>query len=175
SGYRRPRADVAGRSAAERHGAEADDAGVVDVPLLVVQELAARAGGDALGGVERRRAAPLELVVAALGRRAVLDQGPEAGRVAGLEAGDALAVARLDLDELALAGARRELIAVAPPDVRHVDAQHEEQILGPARGQLAQRAQEARDAVVRLGRAPVHGAVDERATQDGQDAHVRTV
>lgn len=46
----------------ERHTGEADYAVFIDVPLLVAEELAARAGGGLQERVEGRRAAPLEVV-----------------------------------------------------------------------------------------------------------------
>src|SRR6185369_14597001 len=69
---RRVRSAPAGASAAaasltlagEGERREGDDAGVVDVPLLVAQQIAAHAGHRAQERVERGRAAPLEVVVA---------------------------------------------------------------------------------------------------------------
>lgn len=67
----------------EGHGADADDALIVDLPLFVVAEVAAGFGDGAEEGVEGGGAAPFEVVAV------FLDLIPEALGIAGGDAVEA--------------------------------------------------------------------------------------
>src|SRR5579862_5905454 len=71
----------------ERHSGEADYALWIDVPLLVTQQFSASLRHRFQKRVERRGAAPFQIVLV------ILHQVPETGGVAGLDAGNAALVA----------------------------------------------------------------------------------
>src|SRR5579885_1192764 len=64
---------------AEFHPGEAHDAFRVNVPLLVMQQLSAHARNSPEEGVDRRRSAPLQVILI------FADQLPEAPRIACLD------------------------------------------------------------------------------------------
>src|SRR5579863_2402373 len=101
----------------ESHTGETDDALVVDIPLLIAQQAAAGLGDGAKKSIDRRGAAPLEVVVI------LLHQIPETAGVAGFHAVDAGAVAESDLFHFAALGGGGKLVAIAAAHMRHVDAE----------------------------------------------------
>src|SRR5262245_23513910 len=158
-----------GRSAAEGHPGEADHALLVDVPLLVPEQLTSLGRGRPQEHVEGRGPAPAEVVPV------LLDRLPEPSGVGFAQAPAALAVALRHLRQRALVRARRRLVAVAAPDVRHVHAQHPDQALAFLGRQAGQRVDELPHAGVVLGTAPALAPARQRAAQDGQDAHAGAV
>src|ERR1039458_2787867 len=120
----------------EAYAREAHHAVVVDVPLLVLQQFAARFRGRLQERVEGRRPAPLQIVLP------LADQIPEAACIQRVEALDAPLVARAHFLHRAFARDGCEAIAIARPHVRHVDAHHPEQAVAFALAQLAQRLEE---------------------------------
>src|SRR5690348_16712904 len=104
----------------KRHTREADHAVRIDIPLLVTLHRAAYAGTDSQERVERRRPAPFEVVMV------LLHQLPESLRVSGCYACHALLIARGDRQHLILVGPRREVVAISPAHVRHIDTRHPE-------------------------------------------------
>ena len=74
---------------AEAHARKAHHAVLVDVPLLVLQQFAARLRSRLQERVERRRPAPLQIVLP------LAHQIPEAAGIQRVDALDALLVARL--------------------------------------------------------------------------------
>ena len=150
-----------GRGLVEGEAGAAHDALGIDLPLLVVQHLAHHRGRDAQEGVEGRGSAPVE-GVAPEG-----DARPEAGGVARLKALETGAVALLDLAQDALAGPGPQAIAVAAPEVGHVHAQHEEDVL--PRAERAQGGEEPRHPQVVLGLPSFRR---EGSAQHGHDARV---
>jgi hypothetical protein len=157
----------AGHFRRKRERAEADHARVVDIPLLVA-EAVAPCLGTARRNVERRRAAPFEVVVAALHHEI-----PETLGVARHDPFDARVVPLGHGGEGALVGAGGAPVAIAAPDVREVHAQHEAELALLARRELAQRAHEAGHAITRFRQPSRLRARQERAAQDREDANTR--
>src|ERR1017187_8567675 len=100
----------------EPHPREAHHAMVVDIPLLVLQELSARLRSRLQKRIERRRPAPLQIVLP------LPHELPETAGVERLDALDPLLVARAHFLHFALARHRREAVVIARPHVRHVHA-----------------------------------------------------
>src|ERR1043166_6268394 len=131
----------------ELHAGEADDALLVDVPLLVAQQAPARRGHGLQERVERSRAAPLQIVLV------LLDQFPETTCVAGFHALDSRVVAARHLFHLVLVRSGLDGIAIAAPYVGHVDSEHPQQTIAFARGEIAEGAEDPPDVVVLLRKA----------------------
>ena len=106
---------------------EADHALLVYVPLIVLEQLAARAGNGLEEGINWRRSAPVEIVVI------LPHQIPEPARVAGFDVANALPIPLCDDFHFALAGGRGQIVAVAAADVSHVNAQYPQEPIAFAR------------------------------------------
>ena len=101
-----------------------------------------------------------------------LHQRPVAVGVPRVEALDAAAIALGHLLHDALPRHGREGVAVARALVGHIHAEHPQQAVGFARGQFAERAEEAAHVFIVLGFPAFINAVGEGAAQDGQDADI---
>src|SRR6185295_442889 len=129
------------------HPGETHHALLIDIPLLVTQQFPARLGHGFEESVERRGAAPLQIVTL------LLDQVPEFIGIPAVQAVDAFAIARGDLHHLPLIRPRDERITVAAADVGHIDAQDPEQPVRLARRQFAERVEKPAHIFVFLGTA----------------------
>src|SRR5215831_18868350 len=105
----------------ERHPCEAHDALLVDIPLLVAQQFAARVRRGLEEGVKGRRAAPFQIVTV------LADLIPEAAGIAHADALDTALVTSSDLVHDPLIGHGGKGILVTRPHVRHVHPQYPEQ------------------------------------------------
>ena len=152
----------------KRQRGEADDARLVDVPLLVAAHLGAPRAPPPAGTC---RAARLRTTGARRRSSCTSAQNPAASPswIRSRRARSFSATSSIRPSP-ARAG---EGVAVAPPDVRHVHAQHPEQAAALPGRDLLERAEEARHAGVVFGEAALVRAARVRPAEDGQDADAR--
>src|ERR1035438_5311746 len=96
----------------------------------------------------------------------------EAVGIARVDAGDAIAVARLHFVHQALAGAGLERILIARAHVRHVHSQNPETPVAFALAHFRQRIEKALHSLVVFGFAAFHQAPGEAAAKNRQNARL---
>ena len=132
-----------------------------------MQQAAADVRHRAQERVDRRRAAPLQVV------SILANLFPEAGGIALFHALDAQTIAPGDIFHLSAIGGGFEAVSVAAAHVRHVDAQHPQQAVAFTRGDFAQRADGSFHGFVVIGLPARLHAARESSAQHRQHLYVR--
>src|SRR5262249_43925142 len=133
----------------ERHSSEAHHAGVIDIPLLIALQAAARPWYGSQKSVDGRRSAPLQVVLI------LTNLLPESARIPLFHALDAKAIAAAHVLHIAATRASFKRIAVTLTHVGHVHSQHPGQPVPVARGDISQGSQCAPDRIFVLRKSGV--------------------